>query len=152
MARSSAIAREYSQRFALTVTEWRVMAVLGRYPGLAANKVAERTAMDKVAVSRAVSSLVAEGRLTRKVDGDDRRRARLRLSAKGYRIYDKVAPLALAYQQRLLAALSADERALLEALLSVGVPHERAVSAGHLLVASMPIFEPSPATGPAKSR
>ena len=40
---SSAIAREYSQRFALTVTEWRVMAVLGRYPGLSANKVALRT-------------------------------------------------------------------------------------------------------------
>ena len=30
---SGAIAREYSTRFALTVTEWRVMAVLGRYPG-----------------------------------------------------------------------------------------------------------------------
>ena len=50
---SSAIAREYSQRFALGVTEWRVMAVLARYPGLSASKVALRTAMDKVAVSRA---------------------------------------------------------------------------------------------------
>ena len=115
---SQEIAGLYAERFALNVTEWRLLAVLGRYPDLSATELAERTAMDKVAVSRAVASLVADGRLTRKVDGDDRRRARLRLSAKGYRIYDEVAPLALQYQQRLLAALSGEDRAILEALLS----------------------------------
>jgi DNA-binding MarR family transcriptional regulator len=115
---SQEIAGLYAERFALNVTEWRLLAVLGRYPDLSATELAERTAMDKVAVSRAVSSLVADGRLTRKVDGDDRRRARLRLSAKGYRIYDEVAPLALAYQQRLLSALDSAERAQLETLLS----------------------------------
>ena len=115
---SQEIAGLYAERFALNVTEWRLLAVLGRYPDLSATELAERTAMDKVAVSRAVASLVAEGRLTRKVDGDDRRRARLRLSAKGYRIYDQVAPLAMQYEQRLLAALSGEDRAILDALLS----------------------------------
>src|SRR4249919_4369640 len=115
---SQEIAGLYAERFALNVTEWRLLAVLGRYPDLSATELVERTAMDKVAVSRAVASLVHEGRLTRKVDGSDRRRAKLRLSAKGYRIYDEVAPLALAYQQRLLADLDAGERAQLQALLS----------------------------------
>src|SRR4249919_3785758 len=115
---SQEIAGLYAERFALNVTEWRLLAVLGRYPDLSATELAERTAMDKVAISRAVASLVAEGRLTRKVDGDDRRRARLRLSAKGYRIYDEVAPLAMQYEQRLLAALSGEDRAILDALLS----------------------------------
>ena len=115
---SQEIARLYAERFALNVTEWRLLAVLGRYPDLTATELVERTAMDKVAVSRAVASLVADGRLTRKVDGDDRRRTRLRLSAKGYRIYDEVAPLALGYQQRLLASLSGAERELLESLLA----------------------------------
>jgi DNA-binding MarR family transcriptional regulator len=115
---SQEIARLYAERFALNVTEWRLLAVLGRYPDITATELVERTAMDKVAVSRAVASLVDDGRLTRKVDGDDRRRTRLRLSAEGYRIYDEVAPLALQYQQRLLAELSGDDRALLEALLS----------------------------------
>ncbi|CAN5285759.1 hypothetical protein BH11PSE14_BH11PSE14_20820 [soil metagenome] len=115
---SQEIARLYAERFALNVTEWRLLAVLGRYPDLTATQLAERTAMDKVAVSRAVASLLAEGRLTRKVDGDDRRRARLRLSAKGYRIYDQVAPLALAYERKLLSALDATDRALLDTLLS----------------------------------
>ncbi len=112
------IARLYAERFALNVTEWRLLAVLGRYPNLTATQLAERTAMDKVAVSRAVASLLAEGRLNRKVDGDDRRRARLRLSAKGYRIYDQVAPLALDYERKLLSALSATDRATLDTLLS----------------------------------
>ena len=115
---SQEIAGLYAERFALNVTEWRLLAVLGRYPDLTATELVERTAMDKVAVSRAVASLVADGRLTRKVDGDDRRRTKLRLSARGYRIYDEVAPLALAYQQRLLSSLDAAERALLESLLS----------------------------------
>ena len=114
---SQEIAGLYAERFALNVTEWRLLAVLGRYPDLSATELAERTAMDKVAISRAVASLVAEGRLTRKVDGDDRRRARLRLSAKGYRIYDEVAPLALAYERQLVAALGADDLARLDALL-----------------------------------
>jgi DNA-binding MarR family transcriptional regulator len=115
---SQEIARLYADRFALNVTEWRLLAVLGRDPDLSATELAERTAMDKVAVSRAVASLVADGRLTRKVDGQDRRRARLRLSARGYRIYDEVAPLALAYEQKLLATLAPSERATLDDLLS----------------------------------
>jgi DNA-binding MarR family transcriptional regulator len=115
---SQEIARLYADRFALNVTEWRLLAVLGRDPDLSATELAERTAMDKVAVSRAVASLVADGRLTRKVDGLDRRRARLRLSARGYRIYDEVAPLALAYEQKLLATLAPSERATLDDLLS----------------------------------
>jgi DNA-binding MarR family transcriptional regulator len=115
---SQEIARLSAERFALNVTEWRLLAVLGRYPDLTATELVERTAMDKVAVSRAVASLVEDGRLTRKVDGDDRRRTKLRLSAKGYRIYDEVAPLALQYQKRLLSALSGEDRVQLEALLA----------------------------------
>jgi DNA-binding MarR family transcriptional regulator len=123
---SQDIARLYAGRFGLNVTEWRLLAVLGRYPGLSATELAERTAMDKVAVSRAVASLLAEGRLTRKTDGNDRRRALLRLSAKGYRIYDEVAPLALAYERELLAGLRSDERAALERLLEMVETRERA--------------------------
>lgn len=121
---SQTIAHLYETRFGLGVTEWRVMAVLGRYPRLSANEVAERTAMDKVAVSRAVNRMIDSGRL-RETHDDDRRRSVLELSDDGYAVYDEVAPLALAYERRLLAALSADERfeldRMLEQLDEVGV-------------------------------
>lgn len=114
---SGMIARIYTERFALGVTEWRVMAVLGRYPDLSANEVAQRTAMDKVAVSRAVARLIEAGRLQRDTHDGDRRRSVLRLSEGGYKIYDEVAPLALAFEQRLLGDMSEEERAMLFRLL-----------------------------------
>ena len=114
---SGSIAREYSQRFDLGVTEWRVMAVLGRSPDLSANQVAQRTAMDKVAVSRAVASLLESGRLLRSFDDDDRRRSVLRLSEAGHAIYDQIVPLALGFERQLLGDMPADERALLFRLL-----------------------------------
>ena len=114
---SGAIARVYSDRFGLGVTEWRVMAVVGRYPGLSAGEVAQRTAMDKVAVSRAVAGLVEAGRVEREIHGDDRRRSVLRLSAAGRAVYDEIAPLALAFEQRLLDGMPADERDALFRLL-----------------------------------
>jgi DNA-binding MarR family transcriptional regulator len=107
---SDAIAREYSQRFALGVTEWRVMAVLGRWPGLTASQVAQRTAMDKVAVSRAVARLLEAGRLSRVADAGDRRRALLRLSREGQAIHDQVVPQARAFEARVLAGIAPAER------------------------------------------
>ena len=60
---SQDMASLYAERFNLSITEWRIIAILGRYPDLSANEVAERTAMDKVAVSRAVASLLKQKRL-----------------------------------------------------------------------------------------
>ena len=114
---SSAIAREYSERLSLSVTEWRVMAVLGRYPGLSAREVAARTAMDKVAVSRAVASLLAAGRLAREFDDEDRRRSVLQLSEEGLAVYDQVVPLALDFERHVLEGMPEAERALLFRLL-----------------------------------
>lgn len=127
---SQDIAGLYGARFDLSVTEWRILAVLGRYPDLSATEVAERTAMDKVAVSRAVTSLLASGRLKRRLHGKDRRRSVLQLSAKGYRVYDEVAPLALAYERRLLEGLREDELAALGRLLSLMEARELATRQG----------------------
>ena len=107
---SQEIAQAYGERFGLAVTEWRIIAVLGRFPGMSAVGVAERSAMDKVAVSRAVARLLERGLLHRETHGDDRRRSVLELSDAGRAVYAEVAPLALAYERDLLSPLSADER------------------------------------------
>src|SRR5688572_33426854 len=62
---SMLIARAYEQQFGLSIPEWRVIAVLARYPDLSAVEAAERTAMEKVAVSRAVTHLLARRRIAR---------------------------------------------------------------------------------------
>ncbi len=115
---SAAIAEAYSERFGLTIPEWRVMAVLGRFPGISAAEVAERTAMDKVAVSRAVSRLLDSARIRRSFADADRRRSILNLSAAGRRIHQRIAPILLQYEAELLSALDADERRQLETMLA----------------------------------
>lgn len=107
---SQTIAAAYAERFGIGITEWRVLAVLGRYPELSASDVADRTAMDKVAVSRAVARLLERGLLHRETHGDDRRRSVLELSDAGRQVHSEVAPLALSYERELLSPLSEAER------------------------------------------
>ena len=114
---SDAIARHYSDRFGLSVPEWRVMAVLGQTPGMSARDVAQRTAMDKVQVSRAVASLVEARRAKREGDEVDGRVTRLSLTTKGQAIYDEVVPLALHLEDVFLAALTPEERKTLNTLM-----------------------------------
>jgi DNA-binding MarR family transcriptional regulator len=114
---SAAIASAYSERHDLSIPEWRVMAVLAREPGLSAAEVTLRTAMDKVAVSRAVARLLAGGRLRRRRTSHDRRRSSLELTASGRDVYRRIVPWALEYERRLLTALSPAETAALDAAL-----------------------------------
>ncbi|MFA7320977.1 MAG: MarR family winged helix-turn-helix transcriptional regulator [Dokdonella sp.] len=114
---SQAIAKVYDKRFDLSVTEWRAMAVLGNRPDISAREVAERTAMDKVAISRAVARMLKKGRIERSTARHDKRQSVLRLSEEGWRIYNQVAPLALEHEQRLLAHLDTEERQWLARIL-----------------------------------
>src|SRR5262245_59149578 len=130
---SQSIAEAYEREFGLSIPQWRVIAVLARYPDLSAIEVAERTAMDKVAVSRAVQGLLAAGRLVRAYDAGDRRRTRLRLSSAGQSVYTRVAPLALSYEKKLLDALSATDRRALDRLLGRLVERARRLAVGQAL-------------------
>ena len=114
---SGAIARHYSDRFDLSIPEWRVMAVLGQTPGLSAGEVGARTAMDKVQVSRAVANLVKNRRVQRDGDEDDGRIVRLSLTPRGRAIYDEIVPLALHLESVLLASLTPSEYESLSKLL-----------------------------------
>ncbi len=129
---SQSIAAAYEREFGLTIPQWRVIAVLARYPDLSAIEVAERTAMDKVAVSRAVQGLLASRRLLRTYDSGDRRRSRLRLSGSGRSVYMRVAPLALRYEKKLLDALSPTDRRTLDRLLDRLAKRAKAMAAKRL--------------------
>ena len=115
---SSLIADAYSDRYELSIPEWRVMAVLGRFPGLSAAEVASRTAMDKVAVSRAVARLTEAGRVRRETSDEDRRRSVLELTPGGRALYRRITPILLKYERDLLEGLDDDERTQLNAVLT----------------------------------
>jgi DNA-binding MarR family transcriptional regulator len=106
----------YTQPFGLSVTQWRVMAALGRFAPLTASEVGQRIVMDKVAVSRAVAGLLERGLVERATDRSDRRRVPLRLSARGRTMHARIVPLALAYQEKLYETLSPVERLSFDAL------------------------------------
>ncbi|HEX7813558.1 MarR family transcriptional regulator [Dyella sp.] len=121
---SQGIADDYQKHYDLSMTEWRVMAVLARFQGLSAREVAERTAMDKVAVSRALARLVEAGRVNRDTHDGDKRRSVLDLSEEGWKVHDEVAPMARAREREVLARLDEEEQHWLGRILDklMGTP------------------------------
>ena len=113
-------ARLYKERYGLTRPEWRLLAALGQYGTMTATAVAAHSAMHKTKVSRAVSALETRGWLSRTADSRDRRIEHLELARPGLAAYRNLVPLANAYETRLLARLSDDERrALLTGLSAI---------------------------------
>lgn len=115
---STNIARLYGERYGLSIPEWRVITILALYPGSSASEVSERTAMDKVAVSRAVARLLERGFIKRDTHGDDRRRSVLALSAPGFEVYETVAPLVMDVTRKLMSVLTEEEEQVLEKLIT----------------------------------
>ena len=115
---STNIARVYEKRFSVSIPEWRVIAILGRFPGLSAVEVADRTLMDKVAVSRAVTKLIKNGRIDREFANADRRRSILNLSEEGRKVHNEIAPLALQFERELLQDISEEDYATYNVILN----------------------------------
>lgn len=113
---SSRIARAYQARFGLSIPEWRVLAVVAEGAATQAELV-QRTAMDKMTISRAVARLVGRGLLARR-EARDRRTFALSLSAEGARLHGEVAPAALRLEAEILAGFTSDERGQLMTLLA----------------------------------
>ncbi|HNP63845.1 MAG TPA: MarR family transcriptional regulator [Woeseiaceae bacterium] len=114
---STTVARAYDKRFKVSIPEWRVIAILGRFPGLSAVEVAERTMMDKVAVSRAVTKLIKNGRIEREFADADRRRSILNLSAEGKVLHDEIAQVALRFERDLVDGFSEEEMKSLTSIM-----------------------------------
>jgi DNA-binding MarR family transcriptional regulator len=106
---STSLSRIYDEQFGVSVAEWRILTVLAEHESLQARDVTAKIKMDKVKVSRAVSSLVDRKLLLRTPSKQDGRAANLRLSAAGRRLYQQIVPRALAWEKSLVEPLSARE-------------------------------------------
>lgn len=110
---SALIASAYSDAFGIRIPEWRAIAVLGESPGLTSSQIVQRTAMDKVTVSRTVRELVRKRLVLKRASSSDRRVSHLHLTKKGRTVYEEIVPMALDYENQILRVLSSDEQVAL---------------------------------------
>jgi DNA-binding MarR family transcriptional regulator len=114
---SALIAKAYETRFGLTVTQWRLLVILSGGAALSQKSVIERSAMDKVTISRAVAATVTRGLVIRSNGAQDRRTDVLTLSDAGRAIVEEVTPLVLALEASLVEVIGAGEAIALDDML-----------------------------------
>lgn len=113
-AQASRILRDHA---GITITQWRIIAVLGEGARRTSAQLSRMTAMDKGLISRNVKSLAAEGLISVTRDRNDNRALYLGLTDKGRRVYDHTMPRMRARQEALRAYLEdGEEDALTRAL------------------------------------
>jgi DNA-binding MarR family transcriptional regulator len=111
------VASMYASRHDLTMPAWRSLAVIARYEPLTASQLAMRTSSDAFKVTRAIELLVRRGLIRRDVDKDDRRRASLRLTADGRKVYKDIEKFVVRVENELASVLDANELATLRQCL-----------------------------------
>jgi DNA-binding MarR family transcriptional regulator len=100
----------------ISIPEWRVMAAVAQAPSVAARDVVAATPMDKMAVSRAVAALERKSLIERE-QSRDKRVSTLKLTAKGETVFQRIAAIALKYEDSLLRRLPpSDRKAFLDGL------------------------------------
>jgi DNA-binding MarR family transcriptional regulator len=108
---SHALSRIYSERYGISVPEWRVLVTLGQYGTMTGKAVGNHTHMHKTKVSRAVALLEKRKFVVRRVNRADLRETFLSLSASGRAIYEELAPIALEFARRLTQAIDPADHA-----------------------------------------
>lgn len=114
---SGLIAKAYETRFGLTIPQWRLLAVLNEHAPLSQQDLVNRTLMDKVNVSRTVSSLITRGLVTKKSKDNDKRFQSLTLTKEGQSVVDEIIPVAKDLEHSLLGTFSKEEILSLDGLL-----------------------------------
>lgn len=119
----SLLGRELKEFFAargLESWEFDVLATLRRHGApyeLTAGALLRSAMVTSGAITNRIDRMEAKGLVERVRDTGDRRSVRIRLSPRGLEIVDELVGLHVANEERLLAALSPDERGRLAAAL-----------------------------------
>ena len=106
------------QRYGLVRPEYVVLYALFLQDGIAAKDVVASAGFPKNTISRAIQKLLRRRLIRRAPDARDRRSYVLRLTVEGRRILDESVPPMVAWEKRMLSALSRDEQLVLSKLLA----------------------------------
>jgi DNA-binding MarR family transcriptional regulator len=114
---SRALSRIYSERYRISVPEWRVLVTLGQFSLMTAKVIGVHSEMHKTKVSRAVALLERRKWVIRRANRADLREALLSLTPAGRDIYDELVPIALDFVHQLVDTVDAADRAALDRAL-----------------------------------
>lgn len=95
----------------------KMVAIIGRHPGVPASKLIEQSGRDKAQIARVLKELDERGLIDRHPNPDDRRSQSLFLTPDGETLFATLRTLRTEVGTQMLAGLSADERQQLANLL-----------------------------------
>lgn len=127
-AASQGFAEKYRRHYAMTRTQWRVMANLGKFGAMTARDICALSQMDKTKVSRAVAQMERAALLARHRSLRDRRAEILSLTPRGQAVFRDLGQQALDYDRALRASIAAaapqDATGILRAIIAASAATE----------------------------
>ncbi len=104
---SEELAKQYRERFGISIPEWRVIVHVAHSGGASVRDIEARVGMEKSKVSRAATRLEERGFVTKQINAQDRRLIHLSLTAEGRALMVDLLPIAQAYQKEVERRLGA---------------------------------------------
>lgn len=109
---------QFRDQFGVGITDWRVIALLAIESDITANRIVEVIGLNKSVVSRCLQRLQANKLVSIRASKEDGRSNVNALTLAGESLHDKILPVALERERRLLKTLSLQEFGELVALLN----------------------------------
>lgn len=108
----------YIDQFGISLSEWRILAIVAAAQPVYANAIVERGILEKSRVSRIVARLVERQLIETSPDDEDSRRNLLQLTEEGARMHDALADLSRKRDELFERALSKREKAEFDRMIS----------------------------------
>jgi len=100
------MAEIYSERFDISIPEWRILATLAARKQCTAQAIVASTRTHKSTISRAVARLTNNGWIEQVSSKDDKRKHMLQLTVEGKGRFSKLMPLVQVFEEDLRNRLS----------------------------------------------
>jgi DNA-binding MarR family transcriptional regulator len=107
----------YLKRFGIGIEAWRIVVLLAIEGRMSSQRICQVIGMDKASVSRNLKQMQRMKLAEVEIAPEDARQRFARLTQDGFALHDRMLPLVLEREQRLLSCLSQDERKVLRDML-----------------------------------
>jgi DNA-binding MarR family transcriptional regulator len=111
--------RLFEGGYGVSRREWSLVGMVAVHGPMSPSELAALAHLDRPRVSRAIGQLVIKGLLARNYLPNDRRRARVAITAPGLKLYEEVFPQVARINKAVLGALTRDQLAAFDQALHV---------------------------------